>query len=212
MESVVDVPKEEYEFNVESTASLSNSDVLSNLYSKLQLLSPKQTEDIHQLLIDFPDLCRDVPRPYNKIEHDVVLCESVVPIKQAQYRVSPSPVKQKKMQEEASLTRLEELAPPGPSSPALSIAAYSSLWDDFTTELNLSLEHEGKEISHPHDHSRSKSHSCSSGEVVPSHHRESVSLPSSSLKCPSSRSLSGKARDEAGQDILGYSGWPISYF
>ncbi|KAK3865156.1 hypothetical protein Pcinc_029217 [Petrolisthes cinctipes] len=86
MESVVDVSKEEYEFSVESTASLSNSDVLSNLYSKLQLLSPKQTEDIHQLLIDFPGLCRDVPRPYNKIEHDVVLCESVVPIKQAQYR------------------------------------------------------------------------------------------------------------------------------
>lgn len=68
-------------------SKLCNSDVLSNLDSKLKHLSPTQASDVMHLLQDNQGLFGDVPRLCPLLPHDVDV-QGAAPIRQAPYRLS----------------------------------------------------------------------------------------------------------------------------
>ena len=67
---------------------LKNSDVLTNLDSKLSHLPLSNREVIKNVISEFSELFSDVPKKTNFIEHDVDV-GSAIPIKQHPYRVNP---------------------------------------------------------------------------------------------------------------------------
>jgi hypothetical protein len=87
----VDDRVEESEF-VEAGAGLrgklNNSAVLANLDEKLSHLDPGKREDMKALILEYPQLCSDIPTRTHMISHDVDV-EGAQPIKQAPYRVNP---------------------------------------------------------------------------------------------------------------------------
>ena len=67
---------------------LQNSNVLSDLNSKVNHLLPDQQKDLIHLIEQFPDLFRDVPLQTHTTTHDVDVGDAS-PIKQHPYRLSP---------------------------------------------------------------------------------------------------------------------------
>ena len=65
-----------------------NSQVLSELPTKLRHLTPDQQRDVTFLLHEFPSVFSDVPSRTDIIQHDVELT-SHTPLKQAPHRVNP---------------------------------------------------------------------------------------------------------------------------
>ena len=73
---------------VESNIKLRNSDVLSDLNTKLNHLSSAQQTELKNLINQFKHLFPDVPSKTNIIYHDVDV-NGALPIKQHPYRLSP---------------------------------------------------------------------------------------------------------------------------
>ncbi|XP_063585382.1 uncharacterized protein LOC134762766 [Penaeus indicus] len=105
---VLAVISETEEFCIDDPVKLNNSDILTNLNSKLQHLSSRQSEELVLLLKEFRCVCSDVPRPCRGVQHDIVLIENSAPIKQSHYRLSPE--KRKKLREEVDFLLANGLA------------------------------------------------------------------------------------------------------
>ncbi|XP_037776712.1 uncharacterized protein LOC119573573 [Penaeus monodon] len=105
---VLVVISEAEEFCIDDPVKLNNSDILTNLNSKLQHLSSRQSEELVLLLKEFRCVCSDVPRPCRGVQHDIVLLDNSAPIKQSHYRLSPE--KQKKLREEVDFLLANGLA------------------------------------------------------------------------------------------------------
>ena len=70
------------------TIKLKNSDILSNLNSKLAHLPAQQQEDVRDLLQQYEHLFGDIPSRTDKLFHDVDIGESSA-VKQHPYRLNP---------------------------------------------------------------------------------------------------------------------------
>ena len=94
VQTVVSDPAEndcnfEENFDVNSgTAKLNNSEILSDLDSKLAHLTPSQQQDLKDLFDEYKQLFADVPSRTDKIVHDVDISDAQ-PIKQHPYRLNP---------------------------------------------------------------------------------------------------------------------------
>lgn len=75
-QNVLVVTSEAEEFCIDDPVKLNNSDILTNLDSKLQHLSSRQTEELVLLLKEFKCVCRDVPRPCRGVRRNIVLIEN----------------------------------------------------------------------------------------------------------------------------------------
>ena len=81
-----DLPTIEHKF---AENKLKNSETLNNFGDKVAHLSPKDREEIIDLITEFTSLFSDVPRQTHLIKHDVVVLDDARPIKQHPYRINP---------------------------------------------------------------------------------------------------------------------------
>ena len=85
-ENEISVESSEKDFN--QSVRLKNSEILTNLDTKLGHLDSHQREQIQQLMASYPSIFMDVPKKTTAACHDVIVGDAV-PIKQHPYRLNP---------------------------------------------------------------------------------------------------------------------------
>ena len=114
---------------VDSDWKRDNSKVIEHLPSMLTHLDSSSSQDILNLVKDFPEIFKDTPGKVNCIEHDVVLVPDAKPIRQAPYRLNP--MKAAKVREEVKYMRENNLIVPSDSpwgSPVVLVPKESGDW------------------------------------------------------------------------------------
>ena len=102
-----------YEFDVDVSPKMNNSEWIRNIEEKVQHLSVSQRNDIKQLIHEFQNIFPDSPPKTSWIKHDVDV-GGVRPIKQHPYRVNP--VKDAAMAKEVDYMLKHDIIEPSSSS------------------------------------------------------------------------------------------------
>ena len=102
-----------YEFDVDVSPKMNNSEWIRNIDKKVQHLSVSQRNDIIQIIHEFQDIFPDSPPKTSWIKHDVDV-RDVRQIKQHPYRVNP--VKDAAMAKEVDYMLKHDIIEPSSSS------------------------------------------------------------------------------------------------
>ena len=77
-----------------------NSQIINDVSMYLQHLSPEQKTSLTELLLQYQDICSDIPQLCKSASHDILLLPDTKPIRQQYYRVNQE--KLKRMKEEVA--------------------------------------------------------------------------------------------------------------